>query len=95
MTTTSNLPTSLPLPSDAPQADRTSAHLDARRYHELRDQLTRLHSAPVPDMAAIDNVIKQLAQEQFDQKAADGQPGNNPIEASTSSPGAGRLRDRR
>jgi hypothetical protein len=96
MTTTSDLPTSQPLPRDIPTAaDRTSVHLDARRYHELRDQLTRLHSAPVPDMAAIDDVIKQLTQEQFALKAADGQPGNNPIEASTNRPAAERLGHRR
>jgi hypothetical protein len=57
-------------------------HLDPTRYHQLRDELTRLYSAPSPDMAAIDRVIRQITEEQLKLKAADGQAGNNPIESS-------------
>ena len=53
---------------------------DATYFHELHAKLTQLQSAPVRDMAAIDAVIEALAKEQLRLKAADGQPGNNPVE---------------
>lgn len=55
-------------------------HLDPTRYHALHEQLTRLYSEPERDMAAIDSVIEKIADERRRLKAADGQPGNNPIE---------------
>jgi hypothetical protein len=54
--------------------------VDSDLYRSLRDQLKLLQSAPVKDMAAIDNVIDQLAAEQLRLKSEDGQHGNNPIE---------------
>lgn len=56
------------------------SHPDATYFHELHARLTQLQAAPVRDMAAIDAVIEELAKEQLRLKAADGQPGNNPIE---------------
>ena len=53
---------------------------DTTHFHELHARLTQLQSAPVPDMAAIDAVVDELAREQLRLKAADGQAGNNPIE---------------
>ena len=55
-------------------------NLNSTRYNALRSRLTQLQSAPKPDVAAIDDVIKQLADEQLHLKALDGQAGNNPIE---------------
>jgi len=54
------------------------------RYRDLRHQLERLHAQPVKDMRAIDEVIEALGAEQLRLKALDGQPGNNPIEGSSS-----------
>ncbi|MEY4564903.1 MAG: hypothetical protein RLZZ618_4180 [Pseudomonadota bacterium] len=50
-------------------------------YRRLRDELQRLHLAPVKDMKAIDAVIDALEAEQLRLKALDGQHGNNPLES--------------
>jgi hypothetical protein len=56
------------------------------RYGRLHDQLTREHAAAVPDQVAIDRLIRQLDDLQGQLKAADGQPGNNPL-SNRSNPG--------
>jgi len=50
------------------------------RYHALREELTRLQAADVPDMPAIERVLDALNAEYFRLKSEDGQHGNNPIE---------------
>lgn len=50
------------------------------RYHALREELSRLQSAEVRDMPAIDHILDELAAEYRRLKALDGQHGNNPIE---------------
>ena len=55
-------------------------HTLSDRYHLLREELLRLQSAEVRDMAAIVRTLDALAAEYRQLKAADGQHGNNPIE---------------
>jgi hypothetical protein len=54
--------------------------VDSEIYRSLREQLQALQTAPVKDMAAIDDVINRLSAEQLRLKSEDGQHGNNPIE---------------
>jgi hypothetical protein len=50
-------------------------------FHALHARLRELQAAAEPDLKAIDAVIDELEREQLRLKAADGQPGNNPIQA--------------
>lgn len=58
--------------------DTNLAQAIARAHYEkLRDRLIALQSAPEPDMAAIDAVIRALEKAQMDYKATHGLYGNN------------------
>lgn len=69
------------LPTIPNGTDTNVSQLVARdNYFQLREKLVTLHSATVPDAAAIDKVIQALEQAQLAYKATHGLFGNNPIE---------------
>jgi len=56
-----------------------ATHLEAE-YDRLREELKRLLRAPVTDMRAVEEVLKQLDEAHMRFKEAHGLHGNNPIE---------------
>ncbi len=40
--------------------DSSGGNFFVKKYHRLRERLVELHATPVPDMAAIDEVMHQL-----------------------------------
>ena len=60
--------------------DSSLAQVVAREdYLRLREKLIALQSAPEPNAAAIDDVIRSLEKAQLAYKATHGLIGNNPI----------------
>lgn len=61
--------------------DRTLEQVVAREHcAQLREKLVALQSAPQPNAAAIDAVVRDLEKAQLAYKATHGLIGNNPME---------------
>lgn len=68
------------LPNLPNGTDSNQEQVTARKaYFQLRENLVKLQSAPLPDAAAIDHVVKALEQAQLNYKATHGLIGNNPL----------------
>jgi hypothetical protein len=70
--------TSHPFDSHTSSVTEDAEHL-AARYDELRQQLVRLQSAPVKDMAAIEMVMHLLDRTHMAYRAANGVVGSGPL----------------